>query len=84
MTDYRPISCDLHSRYELAVMHRMRLTICWRGSDGLTHLETLLPEDLATRNSEEFLVVRDAAGKQFSLRLDRIMAVHSTEFEATA
>lgn len=84
MTDYQPIACDLHSRYELAVMHRMRLTLCWRDSDGLAHLQTLLPEDLETRLGEEFLVLRNVAGEQFRVRLDRIMAVHSTEFEATA
>jgi transcriptional antiterminator Rof (Rho-off) len=84
VSDYLPIACGLHSRYELAVMHRMPLTLCWRGSDGLTHLETLLPEDLETRNGEEFLVLRNGAGEQFKVRLDRITAVHSDEFDATA
>lgn len=84
MTDYQPIACDLHSRYELAVMHRMPLTLCWQGSDGLTHLEKVLPEDLETRNGEEFLVLRNGAGEQLRVRLDRISAAHSTQFDATA
>ena len=84
MSDYRPIECGLHSRYELAVMHRMPLTLCWQGSDGLTHLETLLPEDLETRNGEEFLVLRNGAGERLKVRLDHITAVHSSEFDATA
>ena len=84
MTDYTPITCGLYSRYELAVMHRTPLTLCWRGSDGLDHLETLLPEDLETRNGEEFLVLRNGAGLQFKVRLDRITAVHSREAEILA
>ncbi len=84
MSDYQPIDCGLHSRYELAIMHRMPLTLCWRGSDGLTHLETLLPEDLQTSKGEEFLVLRNGSGEQLKVRLDRITAVHSEQFEATA
>ena len=76
MTDYQPIACDLYSQYELAIMHRTPLTLSWRGLDGLSHLETLLPEDLETRNGEEFLVARNAAGDQFRVRLDRILASH--------
>lgn len=72
MTDYQPIACGLYSEYELAVMHRTPLTLCWQGNDGLSHLETLMPEDLETCNGEEFLVARNAAGEQFRVRLDRI------------
>ena len=84
MTDYQPIACGLYSRYELAVMHRTPLTLCWRGRDGLTHLETLLPEDLETCKGEEFLVLRHGAGEQLKVRLDHITAVHSDAFHATA
>jgi Rho-binding antiterminator len=84
MSDYQPIACDLYSRYELAVMHRTKLTLCWRDSDGLAHLETLLPEDLVTRNGEEFLVARTVAGAQLRLRLDQIAGVHAAEFETVA
>lgn len=83
MTDYQPIACGLYSRYELAVMHRTPLTLCWRGADGLSHLETLLPEDLVTRNGEEFLVLRNGAGKQFRVRLDHITGMHPRELKAT-
>ena len=80
MTDYRPIACELHDRYEIAVMHRTRLTLCWRGPDGLTHLENLLPKDLETSKGEEFLVAINRAGERLRLRLDTIMAVHAPEF----
>ena len=84
MTDYQPITCGLYSQYELAIMHRTPLTLSWRGLDGLSHLETLLPEDLETRNGEEFLVARNGAGEQFRLRLDRILAAHSRESQVFA
>ena len=84
MTDYQPIACGLYSRYELAIMHRIPLTLCWRGGDGLDHLETLLPQDLETCNGEEFLVLQKACGEQIRVRLDRISAVHSSQFDATA
>ena len=63
-------------------MHRTPLTLCWRGTDGMSHLETLLPEDLVTRNGEEFLVLRDGAGKRFRVRLDYITGMHPRELEA--
>ncbi len=84
MTDYRPIDCGLYSQYELAIMHRTPLTLCWRDKDGLSHLETLLPEDLETRSGEEFLVLRNGAGERLEVRLDRITAVHSRGAEAFA
>lgn len=79
MTDYQPIGCGLYSEYELAVMHRTPLKLCWQGSDGLSHLETLMPEDLETCNGEEFLVVRNTAGEQFRVRLDRIRVAPSRQ-----
>lgn len=84
MTDYHPIACGLYSQYELAIMHRTPLTLCWRDMNGLSHLETLLPEDLETRNGEEFLVLRNGAGEQLKVRLDRITAVHARGDQAFA
>ncbi len=84
MTDYQPIDCGLYGQYESAVVHRTPLTLCWRGADGMSHLETLLPEDLVTRNGEEFLVVRDRSGKQFRVRLDHISGMHSRATELSA
>ena len=76
MSDYQPIDCGLHSEYELAIMHRTPLVLSWRGTDGLDHLETLLPKDLETCRGEEFLVLLNAAGEQLKVRLDRIVSAH--------
>jgi len=43
--------------------------------DGVTYLETLTPEDLITRDGEEFLVARNAKGQSRRLRLDRLATI---------
>ena len=73
MTDYTPVDCGLHSEYELAIMHRDRLTLSWRDTNGITRVEAVTPFDLRKRNREEFLAVRDANGAQQEIRLDRIL-----------
>ena len=73
MNVYRPIPCEVYDRYERAIMHRDRLRVRWRDAAGLTHLETLVPEDLQTRAGEEFLIGRTLAGDARRLRLDLIV-----------
>ena len=72
MTDYSPVDCGLHSEYELAIMHHDRLKLGWRDAAGAIHSETVIPVDLRTRNSEEFMVVSVSNGTQLEIRLDRI------------
>lgn len=84
MSDYQPITCGLYSQYELAVMHRTPLTLSWHGLDGLSHLETVLPQDLETCRGEEFLVLLNTAGERLRVRLDRILAAHSRTAEVNA
>jgi len=70
---YTPINCDLHSEYELAIMHHTLLRIVWRDAAGLEHVCTLLPTDLQTAQGEEFLLGQDHTGQSVRLRLDRIL-----------
>jgi len=72
MTDYAPIDCAVHSGYELAIMHRQRLRLTWRGNDGITHIKMVIPTDLRTLNHEEFMDVLDEQGNTHCIRLDRI------------
>jgi Rho-binding antiterminator len=72
MTDYTPVDCGIHSEYELAIMHHEKLDLGWSDAAGAIHLATVLPVDLCTRNSEEFLVVATTEGAQLEIRLDRI------------
>jgi Rho-binding antiterminator len=75
MSDYIPIDCSLYSRYELAVMHRQRLKLVWRSSDGIVHMEILLPMDLRTRDHAEYLLLRRQSGEALEMRLDQIVRV---------
>ena len=68
-TDYQPIDCNLYSEYECAIVQNRRLQLVWQDERGLTHLETVTPVDLRTRNREEYLLVSDAR----EIRLDRIL-----------
>jgi Rho-binding antiterminator len=79
MTDYRPISCALYSQYELAILRHTTLRLRWRDGDGITHLETLAPQDLETCGGEEFLLACNTAGERLRVRLDRIMALPTVE-----
>jgi len=72
MTDYVPIDCAVHSGYELAIMHRQRLRLTWRGDNGVTHVMTVIPTDLRTTNHEEFMDATDVQGNRHSIRLDHI------------
>ena len=73
MTDYTPIDCDRHSEFELAIMHRGTLKLTWRDADGATHTEVVIPADLLTRNSEEFMRVSNTCGIEREIRLDHIL-----------
>lgn len=72
MSEYTPIDCDRYSEYELAIMHKRKLRVCWRDAAAVTHVETLLPRDLQTRQGEEFLIAENSAGERLEIRLDRI------------
>jgi len=83
MTDdldpYKPIACDLHSEYELAVMHRVNLRLAWRDQHGQRHIGQLLPLDLRTRNRTEYLVAQTHDGRHHDIRLDRIISTNVSE-----
>lgn len=70
-TDYRPIACDLHSEYELAIVRRRQLRLVW-SEDNVTYNQAVLPTDLDTVNHEEFLTCRLESGEQRRICLDRI------------
>lgn len=73
MTDYRPVDCDTHSRYEEAIVLRRRLHLRWRTADGTLREETVRPRDVVAQHGEEFLIATDAAGEELRIRLDHIV-----------
>lgn len=74
MTDYVPIACIAHERLEFAVLKRQRVGLVYRDEAGGEHSADVLPLDVYTREGAEWLVVRDAAGAEFTVRLDRILS----------
>lgn len=74
-TDYVPISCALHSGYELAILRRQWLCLVWaddNSTGNVIHDELVLPLDLKTANGEEFLVCRTKDGVTQDIRLDHV------------
>lgn len=68
---YQPISCDIYSRLELAILRRQRLRLVWHDAN-VCFIRTVIPFDLETRTGQEFLHYRVVAGKPGRIRLDRI------------
>ena len=68
---YLPVPCELHSQYELAIMQRQTLKLVWRDGQQ-THISTVAPLDLQTRQGQEFLIAKDQQGQRLQIRLDYI------------
>jgi len=73
VSDYKPVSCDAHSGYELAVMQRTATLVRWQEGESIREAR-LLPLDVETKDKEEFLVAEDPDRKQLRIRLDRILS----------
>lgn len=88
-TGYVPISCDLHSTYELATLQHRWLRLVWI-DNNVTHDETVLPLDLQTTRggdsrdegggtaAEEFLLCRTKDNAVQRIRLDRVRRMDAT------
>ncbi len=70
---YQPVSCALHSEYELAIMRRTPIDLRWVDQHNQHQNQRLLPIDLTTRQGEEFLIVRTQSGQEITIRLDKIL-----------
>ena len=72
---YVPISCDLHSEYELAILQHQWLHLVWAddsSTGNVIHDEIVLPLDLKTANGEEFLMCHTKDDVTQDIRLDRV------------
>ena len=78
-TPYQPISCALHSEYELAIMHKNTLCLTWRKDGEVVTKENIIPVDVQTKNKAEYLVVKTSElNKLFSIRLDFIIEMRNS------
>lgn len=74
-SEYTPISCALHSEYELAIMHKKRLRLRWQDGDQMHNLD-ITPVDLTTRDNAEFLLGKNESGQPVEIRLDKILGIN--------
>lgn len=72
MEDYEPIACAVHEQYQLAVMRCAWLDLEWVDAEGRKGAQRLLPKDVRTQNSAEYLMAEDRMGGSFEIRLDWI------------
>lgn len=74
---YQPISCDLHSQYELAIMHKDKLSLTWHKEGGNITEMDVIPVDVQTKNKAEYLVVKIPRQNDLVfIRLDYIIEMH--------
>jgi Rho-binding antiterminator len=73
---YQPVSCDLHSLYELAIMHQYKLRLSWREQDEVITAENIFPLDIQIKNKAEFLIAKTAEQNNLCIRLDHITELH--------
>jgi transcriptional antiterminator Rof (Rho-off) len=67
---YNPVSCQLHSELELAIMHKSCIKL------KLEHSSCIIkPHDIITENNKgEFLLGIDQNGLVMKIRLDKIIS----------
>ena len=68
MTDYRPIDCSLHDRYEAAAVLRRVVRVGWIDPSGEGAVSEGLIRTIRVAGGEEFLVLDDGS----DIRLDKI------------
>ncbi len=71
MSDYIPIPCAFHEQLEFAVLRRQRLQLRYLSDTGEIEA-VVLPLDVATRDSAEWLTCQLGDGHVLTLRLDRL------------
>lgn len=69
--DYRPIACDRHEEYELAILQHRRLHLTW-SVGNVIYTQVVRPLDLKTENKQEFLLCQTETGESLRIRLDRV------------
>lgn len=55
MTDYQPLSCDLHDELEIAALRQRLVQLYWRTPDGDSHSARGLIRAIDASGGEEYL-----------------------------
>jgi len=70
---YKPVTCELHSQYELAIMHKNKLQLSWLANGETVTESNISPLDVQTKNKAEYLIAVTATNKNLCIRLDHII-----------
>lgn len=70
---YKPVSCDLHSQYELAIMHKSKLHLTYQSENHSSVSNIVTPTDVQTKNKAEYLIAVTSRGENLCIRLDHII-----------
>lgn len=68
---YQPISCELYSEYELAIIRGQKVKLVWQEQEQ-TRIANVTPLDLQTQDHQEFLIAEDHQREPLQIRLDHI------------
>lgn len=74
MSKYQPVTCELHSQYEVWIMHKTLLDLIWLDFEKGKTIMQVMPVDIKTHQHEEFLQVQGPQSEPISIRLDRIVS----------
>ena len=74
---YTPIPCEVYGNYELAILRRSGMRVCWRGSRKQLRIDSGVLVNIRTRCQGEFLVLRKRSGIHAVMRLDRIVRIRA-------
>lgn len=69
---YQPIPCVQHERLEFAALRGIPLWLHYLAEDGREHEASVMPLNVQTRQSGEWLIMRYADGSTGELRLDQL------------
>jgi Rho-binding antiterminator len=77
MKPYQPVSCEIHSQYELMIMQHNAISLVYLDGDGNRRQVTGTPLDLYARKGEEFIILQTDTGTALPIRLDRIVTCNT-------
>lgn len=74
-SDYRPVSCDLHSELELLAMRHGKVEVDGERDGCPVSGLACVVLNVLTRDGAEYLELQTPAGARFACRLDRLRRI---------
>ncbi len=72
MNPYQPISCELHSQYELYALHKTQCAIQYKDAKNHIIKTEGIIDDIYVRNHAEYCRLINTHQHKIEIRLDRI------------